>query len=127
MLFRSEEKAGNTIRDAGANGGTDPKEAILYAKRVLADSDKKIKLLFMITDGAWDSEAGERAVTEMKHAGVLTCQALLYEGRTLDSDYLNTNVRHSFELVTQLQSAKDITTLGKELVRLAISRNLVTR
>ena len=127
LLYDREEKAGNTIRDAGANGGTDPKEAILYAKRVLADSDKKIKLLFMITDGAWDSEAGERAVTEMKHAGVLTCQALLYEGRTLDSDYLNTNVRHSFELVTQLHSAKDITTLGKELVRLAISRNLVTR
>lgn len=124
LLYDKNEKAGNTIRDAGASGGTYPKEAILYAKRVLAESNKPIKLLCMITDGAWDTQEGERAITEMKNAGVLTCQALLYEGRVLGADYLNT-IRHSFELVTQLQSAKDITTLGKELVRLAISRNLV--
>jgi hypothetical protein len=124
LLYDKNEKAGTTIRDSGANGGTNPKDSILYAKKVLAESDKPIKLLCMITDGAWDSEAGEQAVTEMKNAGVLTCQALLYEGRNLSADYLN-GVRHSFELVTQLQSAKDITTLGKSLVRLAISRNLV--
>ena len=124
LLYDKNEKAGNTIRDAGANGGTNPKEAILYAKRVLAESNKPIKLLCMITDGAWSSDSGERAITEMKNAGVLTCQALLYEGRVLNTEYLNAN-RHAFELVTQLQSAKDITTLGKELVRLAISRNLV--
>ena len=124
LLYDKNEKAGNTIRDAGANGGTYPTEAIMYAKRVLAESNKPIKLLCMITDGAWSSDEGERAITEMKNAGVLTCQALLYEGRVLGADYLNDN-RHAFELVTQLQSAKDITTLGKELVRLAISRNLV--
>ena len=124
LLYDKNDKAGTTIRNAGANGGTDPRDSILYAKKVLAESDKPIKLLCMITDGAWDSEAGEQAVTEMKNAGVLTCQALLHEGRNLSADYLN-QVRHSFELVTQLQSAKDITTLGKSLVRLAIQRNLV--
>lgn len=124
LLYDKDEKAGTTIRDAGANGGTDPKQAILYAKRVLAESDKPVKLLCMITDGAWDSQAGEQAVTEMKHAGVLTCQALIHSGRDLNADYLN-SIRHSFELVTQLQSAKDIIKLGKEVVRLAIARNLV--
>lgn len=124
LLYDKNDKAGNTIRDAGANGGTEPKEAILYAKRVLAESNKPIKMLFMITDGVWSSEAGERAVAEMKQAGVLTCQALLYEGDKLNVDYLN-SIRHGFELVTQLTTAKDITTLGKELVRLAIARNLV--
>ena len=124
LLYDKDEKAGTTIRDAGASGGTEPKEAIMYAKRVLAESDKPIKLLIMITDGAWDSEAGEQAVTEMKHAGVLTCQALIHGGRDLTADYLN-SIRHSFELVTQLQSAKDIMKLGKEVVRLAIARNLV--
>lgn len=124
LLYDKDEKAGTTIRDAGANGGTEPTEAILYAKRVLAESDKPIKLLIMITDGAWDSERAEHAVTEMKNAGVLTCQALIHGGRELGADYLN-NIRHSFELVTQLQSAKDITKLGKEVVRLAIARNLV--
>ena len=123
LLYDKNEKAGNTIRDAGANGGTEPQNAIMYAKRVLAESTKPIKLLLMITDGIWNTDEGERAVTEMKHAGILTCQALISEGK-VSADFLNSN-RHSFELVTQLQSAKDITTLGKELVRLAITRNLV--
>lgn len=123
LLYDKNEKTSNFIKDAGANGGTEPQEAIAYAKRVLAESDKAIKILFMITDGAWESEKGERAVTEMKHAGILTCQALIYNGE-LNSEYME-SIRHSFELVTQMQSAKQITTLGKDLVRLAINRNLV--
>ena len=121
LLYDKGEVAGTTIRDSGASGGTEPTNALLYAKRVLAETDKPIKLLFMITDGQWDTEAGEQAVKEMKQAGVLTCQAILTHYN--DTEYLNSN-RHSFEILTQMQSAKDILTLGKELVRLAIARNL---
>ena len=123
LLYGSDEKAGNTIRDGGASGGTNPENAILYAKRVLADSDKKVKLLFMITDGAWETKEGEQAVVEMRNAGVLTCQAYLssYEERREQLE----QVRHSFELLTQIKSAKDIMVLGKDLVRLAVARNLV--
>lgn len=123
LLYGSDEKAGSTIRDGGASGGTNPENAILYAKRVLADSDKKVKILFMITDGAWDTKEGEQAVIEMRNAGVLTCQAYLsgYEERREELE----KVRHSFELLTQIKTAKDIMVLGKDLVRLAIARNLV--
>jgi uncharacterized protein YegL len=123
LLYGADEKAGTTIRDAGADGGTNPESGLLYAKRVLAESDKAVKVLFMITDGQWNTEDGEKAVNEMKNAGVLTCQALIshYEHTAED---LN-NYRHKFELMTSIQSAKDILTLGKELVRMAIARNLV--
>jgi len=123
LLYGADEKAGTTIRDAGADGGTNPESGLLYAKRVLAESDKAIKVLFMITDGAWNTDEGEKAVSEMKNAGVLTCQALIshYQHTAEDLD----NYRHSFELMTSIQSAKDILTLGKELVRMAIARNLV--
>ena len=123
LLYGADEKAGTTIRDAGADGGTNPESGLLYAKRVLAESDKAVKVLFMITDGQWNTEDGEKAVSEMKNAGVLTCQALIshYEHTAED---LN-NYRHKFELMTSIQSAKDILTLGKELVRMAIARNLV--
>jgi hypothetical protein len=123
LLYGADEKAGITIRDAGADGGTNPQDSLLYAKRVLAESDKAIKILFMITDGAWNTEEGERAVKEMKQAGVLTCQALI-TGYELNAEQLN-NYRHSFELMTSIKSAKDILILGKELVRLSIARNLV--
>ena len=125
LLYGADEKAGTTIRDGGASGGTNPESAILYAKRVLAETDKPIKVLFMITDGAWDTKVGEEAVNEMRNAGVLTCQAYLsqYEEQvqTIES------YRHSFELLTQIKTAKDILVLGKDLVRLAIQRNLVVR
>jgi len=123
LLYSAEDKAGNSIRDAGADGGTNPHEAILYAKRVLAETDKPIRILFMITDGMWDSKEGEQAVTEMRNAGVLTCQAYLEQG-TISAQHLE-HYRHSFELLTQIKSAKDITILGRELVRIAIARNLV--
>ena len=125
LLYSSDEVAGATIRDGGASGGTNPEEAILYAKRVLAESDKAIKVLFMITDGSWETEEGEKAVKEMRNAGVLTCQAYLsqYDESTEEIE----KYRHSFELLTHIKSATDILILGKQLVRLAISRNLATR
>ena len=122
LLYGADEKAGTTIRDSGAQNGTNPESGLLYAKRVLAESDKAIKVLFMITDGAWNSTDGEKAVSEMKNAGVLTCQALIGSSHT--EEELN-HYRHSFELMTSMQSAKDILTLGKDLVRVAIARNLV--
>lgn len=123
LLYGADEKAGVTIRDGGADGGTNPESAIMYAKRVLAESDKAIKILFMITDGAWDTDKGEKAIQEMKQAGVLTCQALI-SSYDLTTESLN-HFRHGFELMTSMRSAKDILILGKELVRLAIVRNLV--
>jgi hypothetical protein len=129
LLYGADEKAGTTIRDSGASGGTNPEEALLYAKRVLAETEKPIRILFMITDGVWDTDLGEQAVIEMRNAGVLTCQALIsdIDVSSLGNarvDYLN-SYRHSFELLSVIRTAKDILTLGKELVRLAIKRNLV--
>ena len=124
LLYGADEKAGTTIRDSGADGGTNPENAILYAKKVLADSEKPIKILFMITDGSWQTDKGEKAIVDMKNAGVLTCQALITGGYEVSADSLN-QYRHEFELMTSIKSAKDILILGKELVRLAITRNLV--
>lgn len=123
LLYDKDEKAGVTIRDSGASGGTNPEQAIMYAKKVLAESDKSIKILFMITDGAWDTDNGEKAIQEMRNAGVLTCQAYLSQYET-SAEHLEP-YRHGFELLTQIKSAKDILSLGKELVRIAIHRNLV--
>ena len=122
LLYDADEKAGTTIRDAGANGGTNPEHAILVSKRILAESQKPIKILFMITDGSWNTDDGEKAVAQMRDAGVLTCQAFI-SGYEVDAEYLN-RFRHNFELMTSMKSAKDILVLGKELVRVAIARNL---
>ena len=123
LLYGADEKAGSTIRDAGADGGTNPENSILFAKKVFADSEKPIKIFFMITDGQWESKDGEKTITELRNANVLTCQALISDYE-LNADYLN-SMRHNFELMTSIKNAKDILVLGKELVKIAITRNLV--
>ena len=125
LLYSADEKATHLIKDGGASGGTNPEHSLLFAKRVLAESQKKIKLLFMITDGAWETDNGEKAVKEMRNAGVLTCQAYL-EQCDVRPESLE-RYRHGFELLTHIKSAKDILTLGKELVRIGIARNLISR
>ena len=122
LLYSANEKSTNTIKDAGADGGTDPEKGLLYAKRILAETEKPIRILFLITDGQWETEEGQKAITEMRNAGVLTCQALIgFAGAS--RDYLE-SFRHNFELITPINSARELTKLGKELVRLAIKRNL---
>lgn len=124
LLYGADDKAGTVIRDAGTAYGTDPTDALLYSQNVLATTEQPIRLLFMITDGIWQSKVAEESVREMKRAGVVTCQALIanYE---LPKEYLNEN-RHEFELVSHVRSAKDVLALGKDLVRLSIARQLVT-
>ena len=126
LLYRADEKAGTTVRDGGTNGGTDPEKALLYAQNVLANSEQPIKLLFTITDGMWgEAKVSETVVRTMKQSGVVTCQAMISD-YGLDKEYLENN-RHEFELLTHVRTAKDVLTLGKDLVRLAIARQLVTR
>lgn len=125
LLYSADEKADTTIRDAGASGTTQPEVAILNAQNILADTDKPIRILFMITDGAWGGEKAEESVRRMKEAGVLTCQALLYP-QEVSKEGLE-RCRHNFEIIKRISEAKDILSLGQSLVRTAIARRLVSQ
>lgn len=126
ILYSATEKAeAGIIRDSGASGGTNPLNAILTAQNIFATTDKPIRILFMITDGAYDSTKADESVLKMREAGVLTCNAIIEE-RDYPIEAFERN-RHEFELLQQIKTAKDILTLGRQLIRLAIKRNLVAR
>lgn len=125
LLYSADEKADTTIRDSGASGTTQPEVAILNAQNILATTDKPIRILFMITDGAWGGDKAEESVRRMKEAGVLTCQALLYP-QEVSKEGLE-RCRHNFEIIKRIGEAKDILSLGQSLVRTAIARRLVSQ
>ena len=125
LLYSADEKADTTVRDSGASGTTQPEVAILNAQNILATTDKPIRILFMITDGAWGGDKAEESVRRMKEAGVLTCQALLYPNEVSNEGL--ERCRHNFEIIKRIGEAKDILSLGQSLVRTAIARRLVSQ
>lgn len=128
LLYSADERASTIMRYARAGGGTDPLSALQYANHVLATSDRKVKVLFVITDGSWgdkDSDESvqrsERIIKTLRDGGVVT--ALAYLGYANGS--LESVDRHNCEAVAHVSNASDLLHVGKAVVNLATARNLV--
>lgn len=121
-LYSKHEKAGTLIRDAGTGGGTEPTDAIAYATRVFAESDKPTKLLIAITDGVWSGEerAHREAITRMKRAGVLTSLAYI----TQRQGTLRKEALYGCEIGQVITNPSDLVGLARNLVKTAIARQL---
>jgi uncharacterized protein YegL len=124
VLYRASEKSNSQIRDAFSGGGTTPDEAIKYATKVLAESARKIKIFFVITDGEWygNQDTNHDAIEKMSRSGVLTAFAYIPENNedvTLDIDKA-----HKCEIGAVVANPFDLITMAKAIVKYAISRRL---
>lgn len=121
VLYKAEESASSTVKRVQTGGGTDPEGALKYATRVLAESDRAIKVLFSITDGEWSNEeACDELVRNLRRAGVLTALAHISE-YTSEPEAVNA---HQSEIVSAVSNASDLFLLGRSLVKVATKRNL---
>ena len=126
LLYDKTDKAGFTIRDGGSGGGTEPYHAIQYATKLFAETDKPVKLLFVITDGEWQGsyftgvsvDECDNAIKKLRMSGVLTALAFI-DSRT---DVSVTS--HNCEIKLHVQSPQHLTSLARSLVKLAIARRL---
>lgn len=62
------------------NGGTDPHSALVAAERVFMTSRRSSKILFIITDGQFDSK-GDEIIQRLNKSGVLTVMVLIMRDR----------------------------------------------
>lgn len=121
MLYKPMEAASTQVKRVHPSGGTDPTLSIKYATRVLAESDRAIKILFSVTDGEWGGvEQADQQIKMLRQAGVLTAIAMINEG---DTDLRNIS-SHNHEVVAQIKTSADLFVLGRHLVRVATERNL---
>jgi hypothetical protein len=105
------------------DNGTNPTKALQYAQGVLANSNRAIKLLIVITDGEWNSaclETTENTIRAMRDGGVLTSLAWLYKGNL---DLAQQNL-HGAEIVSHVRDASDLLHLGRSIVEVGIQRQL---
>lgn len=127
VLYRASDRATNVIRDAGAGGGTDPDEAIRYATKILAESDKPVKIFYAITDGEWggDLDSMHDQIERMARAGVLTALAYIPYGS--EQITFNRDSGHRCEIGAVVANPMDLINMARTIVKYAITRRLVNR
>ena len=126
VLYKATDRAGSTIRNAGSTGGTEPEEAIKYATRVLAESEKPVRIFFVITDGEWagDQKQNHDAIDRMARAGVLTAFAYIPE-QNENNVVIDREKSHHAEIGAVIKNPLDLISMARSIVKYAINRRLV--
>ena len=126
VLYRAKDKAGAQIRDAGTGGGTVATDAITYATKLLAETEKPVRLFVAITDGEWsgNQDANHDAIKRMNNAGVLTALAYIPEGNSTIT--LDIEKSHYCEIATVVRNPIDLIGLVRSIVKHGINRRLVS-
>ena len=126
MLYRSDERASTKMRFSGTAGGTDPKRVVEYAKSILAESTRAIKVFIAITDGEWyDNKDTDASIVRLRQAGVITSLAYISRpSENVDGRTITIN-NHGCEVAVNITDARDLFTLARKLVKVGVARNLV--
>ena len=126
VLYRADEKATGVIRNAGSQGGTNPTEAITYATKILAETEKPVRIFFAITDGEWEHYSvreNNEAIKKLGNAGVLTAFAYIADQDELVN--LDQEKSHYCEIGAVVNNPLNLIGMAKSIVKYAISRRLV--
>lgn len=126
-LYTANERATSVMKYSSTSGGTNPSHAIKYAQSVFANSDRAIKMLYVITDGAWggygdpESASPDKVIADLSNAGVLTTLAYITTYSEPDLSAVNA---HNCSAVALLRDPADLIQIGRAVVKQAIHRNL---
>jgi hypothetical protein len=133
LLYSADERAKPMKKITSDSGGTEPEDALKYAKYVLANSTRAIKILITITDGEWYGKEGDKIIADLRRNGVITSLGFIDEYRQYGEEFMQrrreagekrTINGHNSEIVVPLEDGSSLLTLAKAIVRLAIKRNL---
>ena len=128
MLYRATDKVTSGLRDSGTGGGTSPEYAITYATKLLAESEKAVKIFFVITDGEWygDNKQNHETITRMNRSGVLTAFAYIPE-QGEEVKPLTPESTHYCEVGAVIRNPFDLLSMARVITKYAINRRLVNR
>jgi uncharacterized protein YegL len=122
-LYRASDRANNSVRDSGTTGATMAEYAIKYSTKLLAESDKPVKLFFAITDGEWgDTDKCDPEIKKMNNAGVLTAFAYIPENG--EHTQLTHEKAHFCDVGSVISNPLDLVGMARTIVRNAIARRV---
>jgi Mg-chelatase subunit ChlD len=127
VVYGADEKASPTeYRSLNSSGGTNPYEALLEADRILSNSDRAIKLLFIISDGEWhNSERCNEIISRMNEVeGMLTVAVFLgdLEGwrKHYSEEYIAESLiryQHGADMLHVVAEPKDLVDVAIKVVK----------
>lgn len=115
-LYDASEKAKpGFMRSVEAGRSTNPTDALIETERVMLNSNRNTKIVFILTDGVWDTSSNpERVIQRLNDLGVMT--VLVYLGDESDSkDYVE-SMRHHAQYLYLVQQPRQLVGLARELV-----------
>jgi hypothetical protein len=122
---RSELASKTHYKFIYGSGGTNPYTTLLAAEQLFISSRKKNKMLFIITDGAFDAKKNDEVIERIQKRGVLTTMTLIMSDR--DLEYVTNQqgieqYRHGTEIFARIKSARDLVPFAKSVVSGAIKK-----
>lgn len=136
VLYDKKDKAKpRNFRNVYATGSTNPITALVEAERILTTTDKRIKMLFIVTDGQWDSASdGDSIIKRLNDKGVMTC--VVFMG---DYDYVNRmlleakqgdisaktfihSLRHNAKVFKAVSNPRDVLDLAVDIVKSKVGK-----
>jgi len=124
LVYSANERATHLVRSGHSGGGTEVLGGLAYAKSVLAESNRAIKICIAITDGYWyDGKQADEILQQLRRGGVLTALAFIDTGY-YNSDQLTID-SHGCEVAVNITDPRELFTLGRSLVKAGIQRNLL--
>ena len=121
------------------NGGTDPHTSLLQAEKNFMMSQRANKMMFIITDGVFDSNKNNDVIKRLSKRGVLTTLVLIMDDSTYDNiqqenasraannQPLRYDLDHGAELFARVKGGKDLLQLAKSVVVGAIRKRKISR
>ena len=125
--YKRDELASKThYKFIYGNGGTNPYPTFLAAEQLLMASRKKNKMLFIITDGAFDANKNDEIIERIQKRGILTAMTLIMSDRDMeyyqDRGSVLDQFRHGTEIFARIKSARDLVPFAKSVVSGAIKK-----
>jgi hypothetical protein len=110
------------------NGGTEPYPTLLAAEQLLMASRKKNKMLFIVTDGVFNTNKNDELIERITRRGILTSMILIMDDNDWkyyveDHNQLSKEqLRHKAEVFARITNAADLLPFAKQVVVSAIKK-----
>lgn len=128
VAYKRTERAHKTrFKFIYGNGGTNPYSSLVAAEQLLISSRKKNKMLFIVTDGAFNNEKNDEIIQRISRRGILTAMTLIMSDKDIQyyTDHgqdIEKVYRHEAEVFGRINTARDLVPFAKSVVMGAIKK-----